>query len=100
MAARGLRHTAVSMNELNSHCSDAVYHDGHRSVRFPAPRSSLFARLIILICAASRSFIELYPPLSGTTLPCCLVSIITSISLRTRRFPAFFTSIHFVRREL
>lgn len=24
MAARGLRHTAVSMNELNSHCSDAV----------------------------------------------------------------------------
>jgi len=100
MAARGLRHTAVSMNELNSHCSDAVTtmamdSSGHP---FPASRSSFILRLIVL----SAELHELYPYSSSLpfpvqcSLPLSFLYYCSHISLRIQRFPAFFISLHFV----
>ncbi|TGZ53408.1 hypothetical protein DBV15_01475 [Temnothorax longispinosus] len=90
MAARsGLRHTPVSMNELNSHCSDAV--TTMDTVRpFPALPASLLPRLI-LICALhellSFSSPRFRRPQShserrGVTVPSTI-----SYCLRFHRFP-------------
>jgi len=64
MAARGLRHTAVSMNELNSHCSDAVTTmamDIAPAIHSPRP----VPRLSYVLSSCLQSFTSsiLIPPL-------------------------------------
>lgn len=96
-STRAVSYGALSMNELNSHCSDAVI--TMTAAPFPAPRSALLSRLIVLICAALH---ELYPPPRRFRCTAPFLSrfyYCSRISLRIQRFPAFFTSLHFARRE-
>lgn len=95
IAACGLRHTTVSMNELNSHCSDAV--TTMDTVHPLVPRALLLVtlasyRLNLRASTGSIFLLSSYPVHSSFLL-------LAHFFADSACFPAFLTSLHFVHRE-